>query len=163
MLNEAALPQDDDDLDLVDEDVDGFDELVPGLPSLLLGLVRRKPYPINIYNLDGRKESGLAGTLFPDGTFLPLPARSLPRRGEHFDEGLKTKLPHTIEWDGNVVGCVEVNADPDEPFMRRLCDGSILGPWPIHPPKPDRLVSVEAARRAAEESEANDRQNASVM
>lgn len=151
----AALPQDDDIhelLELNEENEYGLDPTVPGIPSLLMGMVPAKPYPINIYNLDGRKESGLAGTLEPDGTFRPLPARNIPRGGEHFDEQLKRKVPHTIVWDGVVTGCVQFSIDPEEP-ARRLCDGSVIGPWPLHPPKPDRVVNPMRAREAALENE----------
>jgi hypothetical protein len=162
MTYDAALPQDDDlDLDLDDElfeEEENYDELVPGLPSLLLGLARPKPYPINIYNLDGRKESGIAGTLEPDGRFRPLPGRNLPRLSEGFDEQVKAKVPHTVVWDSVVSGCVEFITDPDEPLLRRTCDGSVTGPWPVNPPKPERLVSVEKARLAAEENESELRQ-----
>lgn len=148
-----ALPQDD--FEPFELDEFGLDLTVPGIPGLLLNEVKPKVYPINIYNLDGRKESGLAGTLYPDGTFVPLHGRNLPRSGEHFDEQLKTKVPHSVEWDGNVVGCVAIPVDDDEGGepLRRLCDGSILGPWPIHPPKPDRIVNPIRAREAALENE----------
>jgi hypothetical protein len=160
MLDGAALPQDDfDDLELeLDSELDGYDPSVPGMPGLLMGLVFPKPYPINIYNFDGRKESGLAGTLEPDGTFRPLPTRNIPRGGEHWDEEVKAFLPHTVVWDGVVTGCVDLSLDPDEP-SRRTCDGSVIGPWPLHPPKPDRLVSVEGARAAALENETDMRES----
>lgn len=150
MLGNAVTPHD----DIIDDDPDFpvADETVPGLPGLLMGVVLPKPYPINIYNFDGQKESGLAGTLYPDGEFVPLPARNIPRGGEHFDEELKRRVAHTVVWDGSVVGSVELSLDPDQPHTRRF-DGSLIGPWPLHPPKPDRIVNPEKAREAALENE----------
>jgi hypothetical protein len=168
MLSNGASTPDNDDFDLAaileltEENEYGLDPTVFGIPSLLMGQVKPKPYPINIYNLDGRKESGLAGTLYPSGEFKALPTRNIPRGGEHFDEGLKMKVPNTIIWDGSVVGCVEIPVDPDEP-MRRLCDGSITGPWPLNPPKAERLVSVEGARAAAIENERDARSNGGAL
>jgi hypothetical protein len=139
---DGGLELSDIELELLDDTE--LDETVYGLPSVLLGRVIPKPYPINIYNFDGRKESGIAGTLRPDGTFVALPQRNLPRASEHWDEVLAAKVPHT--------GTVELSVDPELP-SRRLTDASISGPWPISPPRWSKPVNPERAREAALEDE----------
>jgi hypothetical protein len=130
---------------------------VPGVGSLLLNQVEPRLYPINIYEKDDESASGLAGTLLPDGTFVPLPAtgvrRHLERTGRYpetvyWDEVVARKVPGYIVWDGAVNGSIQhgVGKTP----TRRMWDGSITGEWPNHPPRAERIVSPEKARYAAE-------------
>ena len=126
-------------------------EFVPGVASLLLKVVAPRPYPINIYNFDNDKASGIAGTLYPDGTFKPLPPRAMPRETLYWDEVLAKKVPGDVVWDGVVTGTLELSVDG--PHRRVVDVNSITGMWPVNPPRPDRLVSPEKAREAALEAE----------
>lgn len=135
---------------------------VPGMESLLAGRVQAKPYPINIYNLDNDSVSGLAGTLTPSREFHALPTMNgvqatIQRTGaypttRYWDDRLAQFVEGSVVWDGVVAGSVVLGLEPDQPH-RRLWDGSVLGDWPHHPPRPSRIVNPVKARLAAEEAE----------
>ncbi len=153
MLNfSTPSPDFNEELELLDATLSG--EPVPGIPGLLVGAVRPRPYPINIYNLDNQKESGIAGTLYPDGSFVALPTANVPRGVRAWNHELKIFEDYEVVWDGVVSGSVEVSVDPEQPHTRKF-DSQLIGPWPNHPPKAERVVNPEKARLAALENEMN--------
>jgi len=142
----------DEDDDLVD------DEYVPGVAGLLLKQVDPRLYPINIYQIDGQKQSGIAGTLYPDGQFVPLPRTgvqlTLERTGHRpetwwWDERTAKFAGGELVWDSTIHGSIELS--PVGGPHKRMWDGSITGPWPTNPPRASRPVSPEKAREAARE------------
>lgn len=147
---------DDDDFFQREPTEDWSSRPVPGIPGLLLGLVKPSPYPINIYNLDDDSVSGLAGTLFPDGTFVPLPSTgvglTLSRTGAfptnlYWEDRAQQFVTGWVVWDSTVNDSLDHAVGPHGSH-RRVWDASILGDWPNHPPRAGRVVNPEKARLA---------------
>lgn len=155
----SALP--DDDLLPAPVDEEFGSRSVPGIAGLLLGTVTPRPYPINIYNLDDQSHSGIAGTLYPDGRYVPLPATgvgvSLSRTGQlpttrYWEDFRQTFVEGTIVWDSTVVDSIDHNRGPNLSHLR-VWDGTLMGEWPDNPPRAERVVNPEKAREAAAEAE----------
>jgi hypothetical protein len=124
---------------------------VPGLITVSSGW--RPPYPMTVYALEGDDSSGIVGSIQPDGTFTPYQPNPSPRPVRYWDDDLARFVTGTCVWDGSQTGSVELGAESTDPH-RRLFDTSLLGEWPLHPPRPAKLVNPEKARLAGEEKEA---------
>lgn len=149
-----ALPPDDQPV----EPVEFGSRWVPGLDTpLALAL---KPYPVNLYMVEGDSGSGIAGTLEPSGVFRPLPNVLVPQDSEywcdmfvHPDTGKLAAgfVESTVVWNGCVAHSIKDGVDGDgDPCKVRGENGSLLGEWPIHAPRHDRAVNPVKARLAAE-------------
>lgn len=103
---------------------------VPGFSSLSRGLVQPRPYPIQIYMLDGDDTSGIAGTLNPSGEYRPLVPMPCPHPIEWWDDNLKRKIAGICSWDGTNQGSLELG--PTGGPHRRTWDCSLTGEWPNH-------------------------------
>jgi hypothetical protein len=119
---------------------------VPGLGALHAGLLP-KPYPINIYMIDGDDTSGIAGTLFPDGTFKPLSTERTPRPVRWWDEDSKQWIDGICSWDGCVNGSLELGMDGDTPHRRVDDPNDLLGQWPLEPPRPTPVSDMHKESR----------------
>lgn len=111
-------------------------------PRFLPGLDRPEnwptlPYPYNVYAQEGRIESGLEGTVTPDGQFHPLPRIPAPQPTRWWEEACACFVEGVATWNGVVTGGIQHATAPEEP-ARRLYDGTLLGDWPLHPPKRER-------------------------
>jgi hypothetical protein len=152
VLFDNSLPELEEDLDFPPDPP----RIIYGLESVFLNEVPRHPYPINIYNLDGDDTSGIAGTLHPDGTFAPLKVMPAPQPTRWWEDSVATFIYGVNSWNSCVAGGIELGAK-GEPH-KRLYDGSLVGEWPNHPPRPGRLVNPEKARLAAEIRAAEERE-----
>jgi hypothetical protein len=131
--------------------VEGFTPIeerpVPGLASVAAGLVYTQPFAQSIYQLDGVKESGIAAVLEPDGTLREVgPRAPLPRPARFWDDEFRCWRVGSVVWDG----CPDpVQVTPDG--LRRGYDASLMGEWPMNPPRPERPVNPEKARLVGSE------------
>lgn len=124
--------------------------IIYGLSDVEENNVPALGYPINIYNLSGDDTSGIAGTLYPSGEFKLLPVLPAPQPVSWWDEKCACFLHGTTTWNGNVGGGIQVGNPAEGEPHRRLYDGTLLGDWPLNPPRPEKLVNPEKARLAAE-------------
>lgn len=130
---------------------------VPGLTTARELAIR--PYPVNLYMEEGDSGSGIAGTLYPDGSFKALPHVLVPQDSEywcdmfvHPDTGQLANgfIQSTVVWNGAVAGGTRLGVDGDgNPALVRIEDGSLLGMWPVHAPRYDRPVDPVKAQLAA--------------
>ena len=108
------------------------------------------PYPVDIYQQGGDKGWGLGGHVPTRGTFVPTRIVPAPQPSQHWDIDIQGFIPHTVEWNGICAGGVIVV----EGVARRIYDGTLMGEWPINPPKEGKVVNPEKARLAALEDAA---------
>lgn len=122
---------------------------VYGLSDVEENLIPATPFPITIYNLSGDKSSGIAGTLYPGGEFVPLPNLSAPQPTRWWDDSCACFISGVTTWNGSNAGGIQLHGAPEGGHLR-LYDGTLLGDWPINPPRPEKLVNPEKARLVAE-------------
>lgn len=105
------------------------------------------PYPVDIY-MNGKKEHGLIGVVTAEGVFKATIDNVAPVTARHWEDDCACFRPHTVVWNG-VPGVVETDSAG---VARRTSDGSLMGEWPINPPRKEKLRNPEKARLAGEEN-----------
>jgi hypothetical protein len=121
---------------------------VPGEQEAMSGAFLPRPYPLTVYQRTGDTTSGIAGTLYPDGRYVPLPPKQVDRTTRIWNHERNQFEMHEVAWDGVVAG--SVICTPGLPH-RRLFDGALQGDWPTNPPRAARPVNPERAREIARE------------
>lgn len=140
--------------------------LVPGLGMVKQGL--EVLFPTTIYQLDGDDTSGVAGILYPDGTFLAAADTNINQltigwnsekivsvpvndKGERLvSEASRKEVVGAIYWDGVAKGSLLLGED-GFPHERDADYLSITGEWPDKAPTRGRSITPEKARAEAEE------------
>jgi hypothetical protein len=106
------------------------------------------PYPVDVYHEKDRKETGLAGVASPGDyrSLTPIPA---PQQSQHWEDSCACFKPHTVVWNGVGAGGAQKQTDGT---YKRVYDGSLMGEWPLNPPREGKVVNPEKARLAALEA-----------
>lgn len=122
---------------------------VYGLTDVLdLLTVNPQPYPVDVYHEKDRKETGLAGVVSP-GDYRSIAPAPAPQQGQHWEDECACFRPHTVVWNGVGNGGAQKQADGT---YKRIYDGSLMGEWPLNPPRESKMRNPEKARLAALET-----------
>lgn len=110
------------------------------------------PYPVDIYPSQGTKGMGLAGRLPTRGAFEHLPVNPAPQQGIWWDDDCACFRPSTVVWNGVATGGV-LHPEEGDGHWRRLYDGTLMGSWPLNPPREAKPHDPLKARLAALEAQ----------
>ncbi len=102
------------------------------------------PYPVDVYAVSGKRESGLVGAV-ENGVFRRSVRQEAPLVAQHWDDDCACFVPHTVVWNG-IASAPVVD---DYGVRRRYADGALMGPWPVNPPRKEKQVNPVKARLAA--------------
>lgn len=123
---------------------------VPGLSTIARNLGFYRPAtPENVYAIEERSESGIVGTVHPDGSFVSLQTLTPEYRTLYWDDACACRVAGVVVWNGSAKGGLERTLEDGVVALRRTYDGTLLGDWPINAPRAEKQVNPERARIVA--------------
>ena len=113
--------------------------------------IKAAAFPADVYLKSGDKSSGLVGVVMPATENNPAHYRAVvptpaPHASEYWDDTLAKFVPSVVVWNGVTAGGAQVGVDG---INRRIYDGTLMGAWPLFPPKREAMRDPAKARDAA--------------